>query len=1172
MKKNLLLLLLFLFSNQAFSQAVYGVFSLPPATNFGEKQIGTIDPASGDIGLLGNNTSVETGALTMTTGATALNVTTNKSYFIARDTGNVDRIYTVDLTTGITDTNPPLAANYTTSNNWGVWYDEPNGVLYGLFANVNGSGTIEMSSINTTTGAVTTIHSDVTGNGFGGLGSGLMTGDSANNRVFTLVNGDLYVIATDANDTAHFFEVANEVNVAFDTSSVYGLEWHADTSTIWLLYNQDNVNGDRQLAELMGDDNFNDGDELFTVNNIEIDFGDAILTGSGLAALDRQSSTFFFIGRPSTGANAGNWSLYSVDLMGQSSSNANIEDAAQVQTNGYAGIEVLPGPELSLTKTDGDVTTTVPGDTITYTLNYANAVGAGGTSGLTLTETVPAETTFLPGSSTAGWACLPDNSAGSTCTLSPAELGPGGSDSATFVVQVNDYVSVGLTEISNSATVGADNAINDVMAADTTPITSAATLSVSKTDNDLAGAMPGMVISYDITASNTGDQVAGNAVLTEVVPAHTTYVPTAPFDWTCLPDNNAGSTCTTAAMDLAATDFDTTFDVQIISSVPAGTTEISNTVTLSADNASDDQATDTTPVTSAAVLSVSKTDGDVSLEPGNTVVYQIDYGNTGDQDAASTTLSEMVLNETVFNAAASSLGWVCLPDNNPGSNCTLDIGTLAGGSAGSVNFALTLNTPVPAIFSQLSNTVVMDADNASSVQAQDDTPIDADVALRIVKTDGGVTAGLGKVINYTLINFNEGDRDAALVQITEVVPDNTTYYPPSSTAGWSCSPDNSAGAVCTYDIGDLPGLSGKETVFFAVKVDESLDPGVTELSNTATLSAFNSLDTDDDTVITAVDQVIPSVTLIDANPSITEIASCSQNDALIAEVVVSFQDDNPGLIGVGDGSNYALVNTGIDQDLQTQSCAAAMGDDVLVNINNLSTAGTASSPNATLTLDEPLAAGQYVLMVCDDITDAAGNALDGDGDGFTGGNLKRQFRVEFDNLFDNAYLDDCDDAPIALPPWQTVSGGSDVADVIATVDRDDSDLSGSVMMDSLSGDPLSLEQCVAVAEVKSHTLSVATLGMASQSADVNLLLNCDFSNQIGCGNTIDSSSEIFNLPPGVSAQWTRQEHIMLLPENTLSANCSLTLSSPSSEPFSFFMDALKVKDSEIIFVDGFDGN
>ena len=275
MKKNLLLLLLFLFSNQAFSQAVYGVFSLPPATNFGEKQIGTIDPASGDIGLLGNNTSVETGALTMTTGATALNVTTNKSYFIARDTGNVDRIYTVDLTTGITDTNPPLAANYTTSNNWGVWYDEPNGVLYGLFANVNGSGTIEMSSINTTTGAVTTIHSDVTGNGFGGLGSGLMTGDSANNRVFTLVNGDLYVIATDANDTAHFFEVANEVNVAFDTSSVYGLEWHADTSTIWLLYNQDNVNGDRQLAELMGDDNFNDGDELFTVNNIEIDFGDA---------------------------------------------------------------------------------------------------------------------------------------------------------------------------------------------------------------------------------------------------------------------------------------------------------------------------------------------------------------------------------------------------------------------------------------------------------------------------------------------------------------------------------------------------------------------------------------------------------------------------------------------------------------------------------------------------------------------------------------------------------------------------------------------------------------------------------------------------------------------------------------------------------------------------------
>ncbi|MGJ8663312.1 MAG: hypothetical protein ACSHWU_06665, partial [Marinicella sp.] len=1131
MKNRIISVLFLIFCCQfVFAQGVYGVFT--PLPNTGEKQIGTVSPATGAIGLLGNNSSVETGSLDMTTGATALNVAGNKSYFIARDSLNVDRIYTVDLTTGITDTNPVLTANYTTSNNWGVWYDEPNAVLYGIFSNVGGSGTIEMASIDTTTGAVTQIHSDVTGNGPGGLGSGLMTGDSDNNRVFTLVDGELYVIATDSNDTAHFFEVANEVNAALDTSSVFGLEWHKDTGTMWFLYNEDNVNGDRQLMEVMGDDNFNDGDEVFQNANILLDNGDAILTGSGLAALDVQSSVFFFIGRPSSGVNSGLFSLYSVDLNAQTSTNANIQDPA-VQTNNYAGIEVLPGPELSFSKTDGGVTTSIPGDTITYTLDYSNAAGAGGTSGLKITETVPAETTFLPGSSTAGWGCLPDNNAGATCELSPAQIGPGGSGSATFVVQIDDYVSAALTQISNNATLSATNAISDAMAADTTPITAAAVLAVTKTDGDVTDTIPGDSIAYIITASNTGDRVATNVVLTETVPANTFHIPTVPFDWTCLPDNTAGSSCTSTPTDVADTGLATEFHLQVIDSVPAGTTEVSNTVTMSADNASSDQASDTTPITSAAVLSVSKTDGDTSITPGSTVVYQIDYGNTGDQDADSTSLAEIVLTETVFDPSSSSPGWVCAPDNTAGSTCTLDLGTLGGGTSSSVDFGLTLNSPVPGIFSQLDNTVVMDASNASSVLGQDSTPVDASVDLRIVKTDGGVTAALGKVINYTLISFNDGDRNALSVELTETVPDNTTFHPPSSTVGWACTPDNSAGSTCTFDVGSLSGLGGKNSTFFAVKVDSSLDPGVTELSNTASISAFNTLDTDADTELTDVDQVMPSVTLIDANPSITEITSCSQNDAQISEVIVSFQDDNPGLIGVDDPMNFALIDTGADQDLQSSSCDLLEGDDVAVNVNSFVVGGTATNPIANLTLDGPLAAGQYVLMICDDITDAAGNAIDGDQNGLPGGHLLRQFRVEFDNLFDNAYLDDCVDAPIALTPWMAINDAGDFVDVNTLNDFDSSSLSGSIFLDSASGNAVAIEQCVNFPSDFSHAVSTAILGLPSQSADVEMLMTCDFSDQLDCGNITSNHSETFTLSPSVTPQWNRIESIMLLEPNSL---------------------------------------
>lgn len=1170
MKKNIWLLwALILCGFNVHSQEVYGVFGLPPATDLGEKQIGTVDPSTGTITLLGTDSSVETGMLDMTTGATALNVNGNKSYFIGRDDLNVDRIYTVDLNTGITDTKPALTAGYTTSNNWGVWYDEPNATLYALFDR----GTdVELAIIDPATGTVTQQHSAIAPSGVA-LGSGLLTGDATGQRVFFIGDGELYVVST-ANTDEHFTLILDDFWGDYTPSTIFGLEWDQGSDGLWVLYNPGG--GARSLAKIEGD--ISDGGEPEVNTNIEIDFGDPITTASGLSALNYQTSQYFFFGRPSSGANANLWSMYTIDLNTEASSNVNIENASLVQTNGYAGIEVLPGPELSMTKTDGGVTTTVPGDTITYTLNYANAAGAGATSGLTLTETVPAETTFLPGSSTAGWVCAPDNNAGSTCTLTPAELAPGGSDSAVFAVQVDAYVSAALTEISNSATLGADNAINDVMAADTTPITAAAVLSVSKTDNDLTSAVPGDTVSYDIVAANTGDRVASNAVLTETVPANTNYVPTAPFDWTCLPDNSAGSTCTTAAMDLAGTPFATTFDVQIISSVPAGTTEIINNVTLSADNASSDAAADTTPVTSSAVLSVAKTDGDITLEPGNTVVYQIDFGNTGDQDADTTILTETVLNQTVFNAAASSAGWVCAPDNNPGSTCTLNLGTVVGGTAGSVDFALTLNNPVQAIFSQLTNTVVIDASNASSTQAQDTTPVDAEVDLRIVKTDGGVTAALGKVINYTLINFNEGDRDAVLVTITETVPDNTTFYPPSSTAGWVCAPDNSAGSTCTFEVAELAGLSGKETVFFAVKVDDSLDPGVTELTNTAVLSAFNTLTPDQDTELTPVDQVLPIVTLVDANPSITEIASCSQNDASIDEVVVSFQDDNPGLIGVDDSNNFTLVDTGDDQDLQTESCNVALGDDVLLNINTFTPGGTATDPNATLTLDAPLAAGQYVLLVCDDITDAAGNALDGDGDGTPGGHLYRQFRVEFDNLFDNAYLDDCADAPISLPPWQAMASdieqamGGDLVDVISGIDRDDSALSGSIMIDSITGSTLGVEQCVNFPSVRSHALAVDVLGVASQSADVNLLLSCDFSDQLDCIGITGSDSEVFTLTPSVTPQWMRHEHIMRLPDGTLSAACHVALGSPTNESYSFFLDAFKVRDSDLIYADGFETN
>ena len=62
---------------------------------------------------------------------------------------------------------------------------------------------------------------------------------------------------------------------------------------------------------------------------------------------------------------------------------------------------MIEGLDLTLTKNDGDVTA-IPDDTIAYTLDYANA-GSADATGVVITETVPAGTTFDAGESTAGW-------------------------------------------------------------------------------------------------------------------------------------------------------------------------------------------------------------------------------------------------------------------------------------------------------------------------------------------------------------------------------------------------------------------------------------------------------------------------------------------------------------------------------------------------------------------------------------------------------------------------------------------------------------------------------------------------------------------------------------------------------------------------------------------------
>jgi CSLREA domain-containing protein/uncharacterized repeat protein (TIGR01451 family) len=293
-------------------------------------------------------------------------------------------------------------------------------------------------------------------------------------------------------------------------------------------------------------------------------------------------------------------------------------------------LEYDPGfVDLGITKSDGG-TTSVPGATVAFSLSYINN-GTTTATGVVLTDTVPADTTFNAASSTAGWTCVPDINPGSVCTLALGPVGSGAGDSAAFAVTVDNPLPSGVDLISNTASIaddgssGADPNPADNTDGDTTPITAAPDLAIVKDDG---GALPpaGSTLAYTLTYTNYGDQEATGIDLTDTVPANTTFdAPSSTAGWVCTPDTSPGSVCVLAVGSLAGggADGNAVYAVVLDEPLPAGVSEITNTASVADDGGngadpdpsdnSDTELTDAVPPTVADVDTIDTT-GDGRLD------------------------------------------------------------------------------------------------------------------------------------------------------------------------------------------------------------------------------------------------------------------------------------------------------------------------------------------------------------------------------------------------------------------------------------------------------------------------------------------------------------------------------------------------------------------------------
>lgn len=416
-----------------------------------------------------------------------------------------------------------------------------------------------------------------------------------------------------------------------------------------------------------------------------------------------------------------------------------------------------------------------------------------------------------------------------------------------------------------------------------------------------ASAAPGDTLTYTITLENSGTGPATNVVVTDSPDTNGEFragsvVATEPTATAEVEQGNvAGDTAvlvSLASLD-GGTSMTMTYEVRVPQPYPDGSdaTAVPQRLENQADAESDelppivsddpstgeeDDAT-VAEIIADPVMAISKDDQALLATPGETLVYAIDYGNTGNQDATGVVITDTVPDHTTFNAGASSPGWSCA-DASAGSVCqyTVPGAVAADGTAGTVYFAVTVDPALAPSVDQIDNSATITEDGAEFEQPDDTpstdnadevTPIEASPGLSISKTDGGIFVVPGQAFAYQLTYANTGDQTATGLEITETVPGFTFFNAANSTPGWSCPDGSPSGTVCVLQAGSLePGES--RVARFGLRVVWPAPIGLDIIPNTASITDDGSnspqpqTDTDSDTtpVIAAPDMSVSKAT------------------------------------------------------------------------------------------------------------------------------------------------------------------------------------------------------------------------------------------------------------------------------------------------------------------------
>lgn len=510
-----------------------------------------------------------------------------------------------------------------------------------------------------------------------------------------------------------------------------------------------------------------------------------------------------------------------------------------------------------------------PGDHIDYAIIIENeAAGTDVATGLELTDTTPANTTYVAGSATLDDNPIPGTDNPFAFGQALSDLAPGERHTATFRVRVEEPLP-NETPISNTATVSAANHA-DVSDSANHTVSSAPTLTVDKTAEPAEGGTikPGETITYSIAVTNEfgATETATNVVVTDPAPEDTTFVEgSATLDGA--PVAGSGNPFATgfALPEMEPGDSHTLSLQVMVSSPLENGKSLANTVTVASDQTESLQDTVTHTVDSEAILSITKSafPAEATLvTPGTTIDYTILVEN----DATATDLGRgLVLTDptpenTTFVAESATLDGAPLPGAENPLEAGLALADLAPDESHVVTYSVTVDLPL-ANGTVITNLATLTASNHSEVSDGADHTVDSEAVVTAgaeITPAEGSRVEPGDKITYRLTFQNDAAATATLTNVvfTNPTPEHTTFVdgsalvngsPPSEGGGEGDGEGDGEGeqvevqqaGVNPFETGlALPDLLPGEshTIRFRVEVASSA-PDKAQIRNTATLSS-----------------------------------------------------------------------------------------------------------------------------------------------------------------------------------------------------------------------------------------------------------------------------------------------------------------------------------------------